>query len=650
MKSGLSSAICELAQLALVGHALGDVDAGGVVAAHAAVLAQVGHQLRVHAPGHALQRLVILEILRLPAQHGRHARLDVGVAAATGELGAGAADDLLALEPVAPAVRFVDEAVARVGVEAGDAHRQVVGDLAQEAFAVGQALLEQLAFGHVLQRAHDAPRLAALQFQAADRAHPDAAVAGGQARQLEIPRRAALDARVHRLAQRLACLGGIAGQVVVARGHVAFVDLQDAADLVRPGDLPAAQVELPAADAGHLAGAVQEGLAGAQRPFGALALGDVAADRVQQGAFGLLAALVGPRDPAFGAVRPHVAVLALALAPGAHHAGHLLAHRLALGRLDEIVQAGADELRRRAAEGPRVRRVDVDQRAVLARQRHQFALVLHQRAMALLARAERRLETGPRAARAQREGQRQHDEHGQRRHGRQQHALDAGGAGGHARVDRVVGAANRFAHVAHGAARAGGVVTALVAGQQRERLCVLASGLQSHAFGEPGQLVGDGQARVGRGAVGAGLQAVHQRGHAVDRLAPRRAPGGVAGHQVGPLRGFGVHQRQQHAIELARLRRQRGLALRVLAVALRLRGKRERRRGQARQAGEQGGERDAQPDAALHARRIPHLSGWHDVAFRSSWNRLPVAFSVGHAGARGRAGRSAAAAQFTAWM
>src|SRR5262249_23163995 len=150
------------------------------------------------------------------AQRGFYVRPDLGVAAAARELGARAARDLVARAAVAPAMRLVDEAVAQVRVEVRDAHRQVVGDLAQEAFAVGEPHLEFLALGDVLQRADDAPRLAALELAAAHRAHPDAAAAGGRARQLEVPRHAALDAVVHRAAQRLAALGRVAGERVVA--------------------------------------------------------------------------------------------------------------------------------------------------------------------------------------------------------------------------------------------------------------------------------------------------------------------------------------------------------------------------------------------------------------------------------------------------
>jgi len=71
-----------------------------------------------------------------------------------------------------------------MGVEARDAHRQVVRDLAQEAFAVGQPLLEQLALRRVLQRADDAARLAALELQAAHGAQGKAARPGARRRGL----------------------------------------------------------------------------------------------------------------------------------------------------------------------------------------------------------------------------------------------------------------------------------------------------------------------------------------------------------------------------------------------------------------------------------------------------------------------------------
>ncbi len=79
-------------------------------------------------------------------------------------------------------------------------------------------------------------------------------------------------------------------------------------------------------------------------------------------------------DPELVAAAPDHAVLAAQPFAAAQHAVEALAHHPPAGRLDIVIQAGAQDGDAAEAEVLRVGRVHVDQHAVGASLRHQLAL------------------------------------------------------------------------------------------------------------------------------------------------------------------------------------------------------------------------------------------------------------------------------------
>jgi hypothetical protein len=175
--------------------------------------------------------------------------LVLGVAAQ--QLGAAAAQDAVAVQAEALAVGLVDEAVAQVAVDVGHAHGQVVGDLAHEALALGQLQFEHLARADVLQRAHQAQRLAVGPALAlAHASHPAPAAAVVVHLQFQVPGTAMLDGGTDGGTKGRPRFGDQGREGLVQRGHVVLGHAMHAAGLCRPAQGLRAQVHLPAADAG----------------------------------------------------------------------------------------------------------------------------------------------------------------------------------------------------------------------------------------------------------------------------------------------------------------------------------------------------------------------------------------------------------------
>ena len=130
---------------------------------------------------------------------------------------------------------------------------------------VDQLALQLLALGDVLEGADQPHGPAVGRLDRAHRAHPDLAAIGRPEGQLQVPGLAAGHGALNRRLDRRAGLGCIKLDGASQRRPVVARHAVDTARLGRPGDLAAGDVELPAANAGQAAGAVEKIFALAQR-------------------------------------------------------------------------------------------------------------------------------------------------------------------------------------------------------------------------------------------------------------------------------------------------------------------------------------------------------------------------------------------------
>ena len=356
--------------------ALGDVKAGREDTAHRAVVGQIGHKTQIAPPDLAAHGLFDLKALRLAGQRRQQVRLDLGSERVfTQDLAARAAQDLLARQAKALAMRLVDKAVAAFAVDVGNAQRQAVGDLAHELLMAGQALLQVLAFGDVLEGAQQTHRRAFFKLHLAHRTHPDRTTACGDEWQFQVPGLAGRHGGLNRSFDDRPGLGRVEGDGRFQRRHEVVRHLVDVARALGPVQGPAGQIQLPAADTGHAAGAAQEVFAGGQRHLGAPVRGDVTAHRMQQRRLPVAPLQrVGPGHPMFHTVGIEHAVFRRAADAALPHAEQLTPHRVAVHRFDVVKQVGAQHAGGAQPEVPRVGRVDVHQRAVGIGQRDHFRL------------------------------------------------------------------------------------------------------------------------------------------------------------------------------------------------------------------------------------------------------------------------------------
>jgi len=319
----------------------------------------VRRQPALHAARPVFGGLFELETLRLARQCASHPGPEALAGSRAEQFLVRAPEDGFARHAETLDVRVVDEAVALRPVDVGDAQRQAVGDLAQEALALDHTRLEFLARGDVLEGAGQAHGLAAFEFDFTDGAHPDRLAARRDHLQFEVPRRACSHAERDRLLDARAGLRGVEIECAGQLRHVVGADLVDALGLVGPHRLLGRHVELPAADAGDSADAGEQRLAGAQLDLGALPVGDFAADRQQRRVAARVAIdPVRPGDPPHAALRVAHAVLAIGALAARHHLGDALAHAFAIGRVDEVEQASADQDLGRGTQMRGVRAVD----------------------------------------------------------------------------------------------------------------------------------------------------------------------------------------------------------------------------------------------------------------------------------------------------
>ena len=121
---------------ALLSQPLGHVGAGGIEAQHPALRINVGHEYDFQRARLAVVQIFDLEALFMASQHLVDMAAHSWRRLQTGNLLPRAAEHGVAVKAEAKAMGAVDEAVAQVPVNVGDAHRQVVGDGAQESFAL----------------------------------------------------------------------------------------------------------------------------------------------------------------------------------------------------------------------------------------------------------------------------------------------------------------------------------------------------------------------------------------------------------------------------------------------------------------------------------------------------------------------------------
>jgi hypothetical protein len=146
---GVVEDVRDLAQRALRGLALGDVDADGEYALGVAVGGGVRDQLVLDEPQLPGDLRFELEALRHALEGGVERGGHGGRVRPAQQFLARSAHDLAARQAKALALAQVHELVAPLRIQVGNAQRQVVGDLAHETLAVGQALLQRLALGDV---------------------------------------------------------------------------------------------------------------------------------------------------------------------------------------------------------------------------------------------------------------------------------------------------------------------------------------------------------------------------------------------------------------------------------------------------------------------------------------------------------------------
>ena len=140
-----------------------------------------------------------------------------------------------------------------------------------------------------------------------DRAYPQPPPAAGDERHLQVPRRAPAHRLLDRGADDRSRLRRVEVDRLLERRSVVVVHLVDAPRLPRPAHRRARDLELPAADAGDLAGAIEQLPASAHRLLALLAPGDVEPRAEHPDGRAVLAArlhapLVVHPDPAPGAV------------------------------------------------------------------------------------------------------------------------------------------------------------------------------------------------------------------------------------------------------------------------------------------------------------------------------------------------------------
>ena len=163
----------------------------------------------------------------------------------------------------------------QIGIEHAQAAGQVLDDAGDEFALAPQLGFQRVARRDVLEDAHQPHRLAVGALPLADRTHPDRTALCGDQRQLEIEALAAVDATLHRQRHHRARIGGVVVDGLLHVRLVAGLAIVDAAGLVAPDDRLSFQFHRPAADTGNAPGLVQQRLAGAQRGFSLLALGNV---------------------------------------------------------------------------------------------------------------------------------------------------------------------------------------------------------------------------------------------------------------------------------------------------------------------------------------------------------------------------------------
>ena len=138
---------------------------------------------------------------------------------------------------------------------------------AQQLVLLGQVVRQPPPLGHVLERADQPHRDAVREFHRPYCPHPDRTTISPNQPQLQVPAQAFGNTALHRALDHGSRLGRIKVDRLLQRRLVAVLHAMDTAGFVGPENFACQQIDLPATDAGQLAGAVQEDLALAQALF-----------------------------------------------------------------------------------------------------------------------------------------------------------------------------------------------------------------------------------------------------------------------------------------------------------------------------------------------------------------------------------------------
>ena len=234
---------------------------------------------------------------------------------------------------------LADEVGAAAGIGRPDDQRHRIGELAELRLAGAQRAFDPLALGNVLHRTADPLDLP---VGVMDRPSGDAQVEDDAAPRREIDfdveGNTFRDAGLERPPQAPAGLGRTALDRAVQRQFGIGCDFEQARQIVGPGNPAAGRIELPAAEARHLAAQAQQCLAVAARLFGlapyrVVAKGDGAGETDQK---------EGENDNRFGAQQGVVTGRLIGPEPAFLDRDHV-AHQIANGALGADALTGADK-------------------------------------------------------------------------------------------------------------------------------------------------------------------------------------------------------------------------------------------------------------------------------------------------------------------